>query len=160
MTAKWYISHGKGKAFRPAHILLLGSVFIALAAPTLTMATPNAAVHAACSGDARRLCSSAFGDREAVRACMREHHAEWSNRCKAAVANRRSAQGGRAPVRVPRGGAQENGDAAFFAAHPRAKRCLEEAEKLYPTGLRGGSGKFGWQYEKYVKGCHNRRGPG
>ena len=158
MTAKWYVSHRKGKAFRPAHILLLGSVFIALAAPTLTMAVPNAAVHAACSGDARRLCSAALGDLEAVRTCMREHHAEWSNRCKAAVANRRSAQGGRAPGRVPRGGAQENPDAAFFAAHPHAKKCLEEGEKLYPTSLR--ASKFAWQYEKFVKGCHHRRGPG
>lgn len=31
--------------------LLLGSVFIALAAPTLTMAAPNAAVHAAFIAD-------------------------------------------------------------------------------------------------------------
>jgi hypothetical protein len=69
--------------------LLLGSAFIALIAPTLTSAAPNPAIRAACHEDTRRLCSSVFGDLEAVRKCMREHHAELSEGCKSAISSSR-----------------------------------------------------------------------
>src|SRR5437667_8032994 len=98
--------------------LLLGSVFLALVGSTPIMAAGNAAVRAACHEDTRRLCSSVFGDLEAVRACMREHHAELSEGCKPAIGRIHPQQG---------------------------QQCLAEGERLFPSGVRA-SGKMAWQY--------------
>lgn len=79
----------------PSTIKLLPSVMfcIGLLCPAAAPAAPSAAVRAACAGDARRLCGSVFADRKARRACMKEHRAEWSNGCKAAVAKQRDRVG-------------------------------------------------------------------
>jgi hypothetical protein len=49
-------------------------------------ARPNAAVRAACSGDAKRFCSAVINDLGARRACMRSHREQLSTACKAALA--------------------------------------------------------------------------
>jgi hypothetical protein len=52
-------------------------------------------VRAACHGDAKRLCAAVIENPEKRRACMREHHAELSAGCKAAIAKWRGKEGGR-----------------------------------------------------------------
>jgi hypothetical protein len=47
---------------------------------------PKAAIRAACHEDTKRLCADVFGNLEAVRACMREHHEQLSDKCKATIA--------------------------------------------------------------------------
>ena len=76
------------------HRTLLAVPFlVTVLCPAAAPAAPSAAVRAACAGDARRLCGSVFADRKARRACMKEHRAEWSNGCKAAVAKQRDRVG-------------------------------------------------------------------
>jgi hypothetical protein len=53
-------------------------------------AAPPQAVRAACSDDAKRLCAAVLGDTKKRQACMREHRAELSAGCKAAVTQWRS----------------------------------------------------------------------
>jgi hypothetical protein len=65
-----------------------------LAAPTAALAAPNAAIHAACHEDAKRLCAAVFGNLEAVRGCMREHHEQLSDKCKAAIVESKRNQSG------------------------------------------------------------------
>lgn len=77
--------------------LWLALIVTGLIAPAIAHAAPSPAVHAACVADARRLCGSVFDDAKARMACMRAHRAEWSDRCKAAVAVQKL------PVRQKRG---------------------------------------------------------
>jgi len=53
-------------------------------------AAPPQAVRAACSGDAKRLCAAVLGDTKKRQACMKEHRAELSAGCKAAITQWRS----------------------------------------------------------------------
>ena len=55
-----------------------------------TEAGPAQAVRAACSGDAQRLCAAVLGDTKKRQACMKEHRAELSAGCKAAITQWRS----------------------------------------------------------------------
>ena len=68
-------------------------LFVGLAAPTIGVAAPNAAVRAACLNDAKKFCSSVIQDDEARRNCMKAHTSELSAGCKEAVAAQRSAAG-------------------------------------------------------------------
>ena len=49
-------------------------------------AVSKAAIRAACHEDVRRLCADVFGNLDAVRACMRQHHEQLSDNCKAIIA--------------------------------------------------------------------------
>jgi hypothetical protein len=69
---------------RRVFVNLFATVLL-LAAHTGTLAAPNAAIQAACHEDAKRLCAAAFGNLEAVRGCMREHHDQLSDKCKATI---------------------------------------------------------------------------
>jgi hypothetical protein len=120
--------------------LLLGGVFVVLAAPTFTIAAPSAAVRAACHEDARRVCGAVFGNPGAVQACMREHRAELSEGCKAAMAQAHH---------QPTQGQARGGKA----------QCLAEAEKLFPSGVRATTGKLANHYESYVRSCMVTRSP-
>lgn len=60
------------------------------AAAAQSGAAPPQAVRAACSGDAQRLCAAVLGDAKKRQACMREHGADLSAGCKAAVTQWRS----------------------------------------------------------------------
>jgi hypothetical protein len=64
-----------------------------VAAPTIGIAAPSAAVRAACLNDAKKFCSSVIQDDEARRNCMKAHASELSAGCKEAVAAQRSAAG-------------------------------------------------------------------
>ena len=68
---------------RREFITVLGG---ALTWASIAHAAPNAAIRAACHEDAKRLCVNAFGNPEAVRTCMREHHEQLSDKCKATIA--------------------------------------------------------------------------
>src|SRR5215472_17714259 len=82
--------------FSIARLALLSVVLIsAITSPT--EAAPPQAVRAACSGDAQRLCAAVLGDPKAQPACMREHRAELSASCKAAIAQWRGGAGGGGP---------------------------------------------------------------
>jgi hypothetical protein len=70
------------------------SVLLVPAITSQTQAAPPQAVRAACSGDAQRLCAAVLGDPKAQPACMREHRAELSAGCKAAIAQWRGRAGG------------------------------------------------------------------
>jgi hypothetical protein len=83
--AKWVFGIGR---------LALLSVVLVPAITSRTEAAPPQAVRAACSGDAQRLCAGVFGNPEARRACMREHRAELSAGCKAAITQWRGREGG------------------------------------------------------------------
>jgi len=52
-------------------------------------ASANAAMRQACMSDAKRLCSKHFGDRAAVRKCMRSNRGKLSSGCSAAIGKRR-----------------------------------------------------------------------
>ena len=62
---------------RRRFITVLGA---ALTWPLIAEAAPNAAIHAACHEDAKRLCADVFGNLEAVRTCMRAHHEQLSDK--------------------------------------------------------------------------------
>jgi hypothetical protein len=70
-------------------------VVIALAmTPTLAIAAPpapTAAVRVACTPDAKRLCGKVIGNPEARRKCMIQHRAQFSDACKAAIAESHNA---------------------------------------------------------------------
>ena len=68
-------------------------LFVGLAAPTIGVAAPNAAVRAACLNNAKKFCSSVIQDDEARRNCMKTHTSKLSAGCKEAVAAQRSAAG-------------------------------------------------------------------
>ena len=73
---------------------LFPSIAVVLLTPAIGAARPSAAVRAACAVDARTHCSAAFGNPDAMRACIREHAAELSSGCRTAIAIQRRAQGG------------------------------------------------------------------
>lgn len=54
--------------------------------PMLALAEP--APLQACMGDIKALCGSIQQDREHIRDCMKQHHAQLSIACKAAIADR------------------------------------------------------------------------
>jgi hypothetical protein len=58
-----------------------------------TEAAPPKYVQAACRSDAKRLCASVLRNTQKRQACMREHRAELSAGCKAAVAKWRGKEG-------------------------------------------------------------------
>ena len=76
---------GTGK-YRSPKCIIWSATTLLLTAHTATIAAPNAAIRAACHEDAKRLCADLFGDPEAVRACMRGHHEQLSQKCKATIA--------------------------------------------------------------------------
>jgi hypothetical protein len=80
------------------------------------VAAPNPAIHAACHEDAKRLCADVFGDPEAVRACMREHHEQLSDKCKATI------------VEVKRGENDAQGKGSFAS---RRERCIAYVQQTY-----------------------------
>jgi hypothetical protein len=77
-----------------ASVARLALLSVVLVSATETEAGPPQAVRAACSGDAQRLCAAVLGDPKAQPACMREHRAELSAGCKAAIAQWRGGAGG------------------------------------------------------------------
>jgi hypothetical protein len=83
-------------------------------------AAPPQAVRAPCSGDAQRLCAAVLGDPKAQPACMREHRAELSAGCKAAIAQWRGGAGGGAQAGRGEGtevlGDQTNGQVALLTS--------------------------------------------
>jgi hypothetical protein len=76
---------GTGK-YRSPKCIIWSATTLLLTAHTATVAAPNAAIRAACHEDAKRLCADVFGDPDAVRACMRGHHEQLSDKCKATIA--------------------------------------------------------------------------
>jgi hypothetical protein len=70
------------------------TVVLALAIASQTEAAPPKYVRAACIGDAKTLCASVLRNTQKRQACMREHRAELSAGCKAAVAKWRGKEGG------------------------------------------------------------------
>ena len=71
--------------FGIAHLALLSVVLVAAITSQTEAAAPRA-VLAACHDDVRRLCAAVLWKSEARQACMREHSAELSAGCKAAIA--------------------------------------------------------------------------
>jgi hypothetical protein len=65
--------------------IIWSAITLLLTAHTVAVAAPNPAIHAACHEDAKRLCADVFGNLEAVRACMREHHEQLSDKCKTTI---------------------------------------------------------------------------
>jgi hypothetical protein len=65
---------------------------VPMCATTATPA-PSAAVRAACTTDAKRLCGAVIGNPEARRKCMIAHRAQLSEACKAAIADDKKAPG-------------------------------------------------------------------
>ena len=66
-----------------------------LCGPLIPLNSGYSAPRSACLNDAKKLCASVIHDDEARRGCMREHSAELSEGCKAAVAAERGADGGK-----------------------------------------------------------------
>jgi hypothetical protein len=135
--------------------ILLGSAVVALLAPTLGAAAPPASVRAACAQDARRLCSAVFGDPQARQACMREHRAELSSECRAAIAEFRRGQGAGPGVVQRRGAGKENlanrGDCAVHwrggeckssAWLRRRERCADQVQQAYLPQHTGGGASW------------------
>jgi len=75
---------GTSKYHSPTGIIW-SAIALLLTGHTAAVTAPNAAIHAACHEDAKRLCADVFGNLEAVRACMREHHEQLSDKCKATI---------------------------------------------------------------------------
>ena len=100
---------------RREFITVLGG---ALTWASIAHAAPNAAIRAACHEDAKRLCVNAFGNPEAVRTCMREHHEQLSNKCKATIAE------------VKRGGNSAQGKNPQLRAS-RRERCIAYVQQDY-----------------------------
>ena len=74
---------------------LLSVVLVPAITSRTEAATPPAYVRAACTGDAKRLCAAVIRNTPKRQACMREHGAELSAGCKAAIAKWRGKEGGR-----------------------------------------------------------------
>jgi hypothetical protein len=81
-------------------LALLSLVLVPAITSQTEAATPPQYVRAACVGDARRLCASVLRNTLKRQACMREHRAELSAGCKAALAKWRGKEGGR-PTSAP-----------------------------------------------------------
>lgn len=64
---------------------LIAAVFILT--PVVAIAEPGP-VHGACMNDVKSLCGSIQPGGGRVRDCMREHHAQLSDACKIAIADR------------------------------------------------------------------------
>ena len=79
-------------ASRHRRLLIPIAMMTLLVTTSAVTAAPNAAVRAACAGDAKRLCGDVYNNPAARQACMQDHRAEWSDGCKAAVAERQSKQ--------------------------------------------------------------------
>jgi len=120
---------------------------IAVMWPAVAPAAPDAAVRAACAGDARRLCGSVFADAPARRACMREHRAEWSDGCKAAVAKQNGQAGEKQPdgPRSKAGRAGGGGCATVFNGKCHSAAWLRHRERC---------AKFVSDYYRYRPGEH------
>ena len=54
-------------------------------APTLALAAPSQQVRTACMGDVKTLCGSVQQGGGRIKECMKEHHAQISPGCKAAL---------------------------------------------------------------------------
>ena len=78
LTSKW--------VFRINRLALLTVILVPAITSQTEAATPPKYVRAACHDDAKRLCASVLRDTPKRQACMREHRAELSAGCKAAVA--------------------------------------------------------------------------
>jgi hypothetical protein len=65
--------------------IIWSAITLLLTAHMSAVAARNPVVHAACHEDAKRLCADVLGNREAVRACMRAHHEQLSDKCKATI---------------------------------------------------------------------------
>jgi hypothetical protein len=81
-------------------VALLTVILVPAITSQTEAATPPKYVRAACHDDARRLCAKVLSDTPKRQACMREHRAELSAGCKAAVAKWRGKEGGR-PTSAP-----------------------------------------------------------
>src|SRR5580704_11597321 len=71
------------------------ATLIAMVPMLATAATPapSAAVRAACTPDAKRLCGAVIGNPEARHKCMVAHRAQLSEACKTAIAEDKKAPG-------------------------------------------------------------------
>jgi len=79
--------------FGIGRLALLSVVLLPAITSQTKAATPPAYVRAACTGDAKRLCAAVLRNTPKRQACMREHRAELSAGCKAAVAKWRGKEG-------------------------------------------------------------------
>ena len=95
--------------------LLIGALCLALAVPATVLAAPTRAVRAACAADAKRLCGSA-ANAMARQACMYQHRAEWSEKCKTAQSA------------APKNAKPARGSAAWLA---RRERCATFVADFY-----------------------------
>jgi hypothetical protein len=92
LTSKW--------AFGIGRLALLTVILVPAITSQTEAATPPKYVRAACHDDAKRLCASVLRDTPKRQACMREHRADLSAGCKAAIAKWRGKEGGR-PTSAP-----------------------------------------------------------
>ena len=92
LMSKWVLGIGR--------FALLTVILVSAIASQTDAAAPPKYVRAACHDDAKRLCASVLRDTPKRQACMREHRAELSAGCKAAVAKWRGKEGGR-PTSAP-----------------------------------------------------------
>jgi hypothetical protein len=83
--AKWIFGIGR---------LALLSVVLVSPLTCQTNAAPPKYVRAACVGDAKRLCAAVYENTQKRQACMREHRAELSAACKAAIKRWRGKEAG------------------------------------------------------------------
>jgi hypothetical protein len=95
IRAKW--------SFGIARLALLLVVLVPAITSQAKAAAPQA-VRAACHDDVRRLCAAVLWNAEARQACMREHSAELSAGCKAAIAQWHGREGGTPQVGQLQGG--------------------------------------------------------
>jgi hypothetical protein len=120
IVAKWVFGIGR---------LALLSVVLVPAITSQTQAAAPQAVRAACSGDAQRLCAAVLGDSKKRQACMREHRAELSAGCKAAIAQWRGKGAG-----APQGGQLGSEDTKLPPGRNRLERCRAYVQAYSFTG--------------------------
>lgn len=117
---------------------LLTFMAAALVLPSIAFAAPPAAVRAACASDGMRLCGSTVGNPQAHRACMMEHRAELSDRCRGAIAEFRGKQRGGTKPLASAGQHSMSGGACAFKFHGecrsaawmrRRERCAAEVQE-------------------------------
>jgi hypothetical protein len=108
---------GKYHSFK---CIICSAIALLVFAHKATLAAPNSAIRAACHEDAKRLCADLLGNPEAVRACMREHHEQLSDKCKSTIAG----------VKVGEKSAQgKNPEVRSFAS--RRERCIAYVQQDY-----------------------------
>jgi hypothetical protein len=82
------------RVFGVGRFALLAVVLVPAMASQAEAAAPPQYVRAACHDDAKRLCASVLSNTAKRQACMKEHHADLSAGCKAAVAKWHGKEGG------------------------------------------------------------------